>query len=62
MNISNFKVEDENIPKNLLVFGSSPNLIIKSKSDEYYEGLLPYNIELIYSWGYSNSLVPIKCT
>jgi serine O-acetyltransferase len=28
-------IKDEKIPSNYLVFGQSPNLIIKSKSEEY---------------------------
>ncbi|WP_197707697.1 hypothetical protein [Psychrobacter sp. MES7-P7E] len=38
------QIKDENIPDNSLVFGSSPNLIIKQRTTDYFEKRSPFRL------------------
>ncbi len=40
-------IKNENIPNNTIVFGSSPNLILKNKPTEYFYALSPYKVNNI---------------
>ncbi len=39
-------IKDQNIPSNSIVFGQSPNLIIKQRSDEYFNDNSQFNMEI----------------